>query len=225
MKTIEAETISVPSDERSHSSRSPAPSRCLPHRVPSASVSAMTPHDDESLLIQRVASRDRQAFEILYNRYEVRVSRFLTRFLRQDELIEEVRNDVMLAIWQYASRFKQTARLSTWIFGIARYKALKARSRQRPRPHPYPVRDASIDWDDPEGITLREERLRTLGSALDDLPPNQRRVMTLVLHHGYSYQEVATRLGCPVNTIKTRMFYARQRLTILVQSNRSPSTV
>ncbi len=172
--------------------------------------------EDDTALLQRVAAHDRAAFEALYTQYAPRVSSFLSRLLEHEDLIEEVRNDVMLTIWQQASRFKQTSRLSTWIFGIARYKALYARKRSASRPMTYVASETAsqeaIDWDHPETITLRQEHARSLASAVADLPQKQRLMVTLVLGEELSYQEIATSTGCSVNTVKTRMFYARRRL-------------
>ncbi len=118
-------------------------------------------------LLRRIAARDRVAFEILYAQYAPRVSRFLTRLLEHEDLIEEVRNDVMLAVWQHAGRFKRVSRPSTWIFGIARYKALYARRRAASRPViDIPLGTETrepIDWEHPETITLRQEYVRSLG--------------------------------------------------------------
>ncbi len=174
--------------------------------------------EDDHVLLQRIVARDRAAFETLYTEYAPRVSRFLSRLLEREDLIEEVRNDVMLAIWQHAGRFKRTSRLSTWIFGIARYKALYARKRSASHHMTYvpgAVAQEAIDWDHPETITLRHEHVRSLASAVADLPHKQRLMMTLVLGQGLSYQEIATSTGCSVNTVKTRMFYARRRLAAL----------
>lgn len=173
-------------------------------------------HEEDHALLQRIVSRDRLAFEMLYAQYAPRLSSFLRRLLEHEELIEEVRNDVMLAIWQHAGRFRQASRLSTWIFGIARYKALYAKQRSASRNFASvdaeAVAEEAIDWEHPETITLRQEHLRTLASAVDGLPQKQRLIMTLVVGQGLSYQEIATSTGCSVNTVKTRMFYARRRL-------------
>ena len=85
--------------------------------------------DDDLELIRRVVARDRQAFETLYHRYSPVVYRYLWKLIRQREIVEEALNDVMMVVWETASRFNGTSRLSTWILGIAHNKALKARAR------------------------------------------------------------------------------------------------
>src|ERR1051326_343397 len=85
--------------------------------------------EQDLTLIGRVARRDRQAFETLYHRYSPVVYRYLWKLIRQREIVEETLNDVMMVVWETASRFNGTSRLSTWILGIAHNKALKARAR------------------------------------------------------------------------------------------------
>jgi RNA polymerase sigma-70 factor (ECF subfamily) len=173
-------------------------------------------HDD-FVLIHRVAAKDRQAFEILYQRYARRLYGYILRFIRQPEVVEEVLDDVMLVIWQNASRFDHSSRLSTWIFGIAHHKALKALARSsRERLNILPPARAWSDVDDPEGIMTRQELGQMLAQALEALSPEQRAVVELTYYHEHSYQEIAAITGCPVNTVKTRMFHARRHLAQLL---------
>jgi RNA polymerase sigma factor (sigma-70 family) len=170
--------------------------------------------DDDLILIRRVAAKDRQAFETLYHRYAPRLYRYLAKLIRQPELVEEVLNDVMLVVWQSASRFNNTSRLSTWIFGIAHNKALKAltRSSNRPSGVPLTTPEQEIDTEGPEEAMTRQEFGSAVARALESLSPEQRAVVELTFYHEYSYQEIAEITECPVNTVKTRMFHARRRL-------------
>jgi RNA polymerase sigma-70 factor (ECF subfamily) len=70
--------------------------------------------------------------------------------------------------------------------------------------------------DDPEGIMTRQELGQTLAQALEALSPEQRAVVELTYYHEHSYQEIAAITGCPVNTVKTRMFHARRHLAQLL---------
>jgi RNA polymerase sigma factor (sigma-70 family) len=176
-----------------------------------------TLEEDDLILIRRVAAKDRQAFETLYHRYARRLYGYLAKFIRQPEVVEEVLNDVMLVLWQNASRFDNTSRLSTWILGIAHHKALKALARSsKPPADALPTTPEWSDREDPEGVVIRQELGHILTRALDALPPEQRAVVELTFYHGCSYREVAAITGCPVNTVKTRMFHARRRLVQLL---------
>jgi RNA polymerase sigma-70 factor (ECF subfamily) len=173
--------------------------------------------DDDPVLIRRVAAKDRQAFETLYYRYARRVHRYVSKFIKQPELAEEVLDDVMLVIWRKAWCFDHSSRLSTWILGIAHNKAMKARTRSaRATAEALPP---ILEWstaEDPASIMARRELGHILTRALDALSPAQRRaVVELTLYRGRSYREIAAITGRPVNTVKTRMFHARRLLQLL----------
>jgi len=170
--------------------------------------------DDDLILIGRVAAKDRQAFETLYHSYAPRLARYLAKLIRQPDLVEEVFDDVMLVVWQNASRFNNTCRLSTWIFGIAHKKALKAlaRSSNRSPDVQLTMPEEEINREGPEEAMARQEVSTTLTRALEALSPGQREVIELTFYDECSYKEIAEITGCPVNTVKTRMFHARRHL-------------
>jgi RNA polymerase sigma-70 factor (ECF subfamily) len=176
-----------------------------------------TPTEHE--LLRRVAAKDRVAFEELYHRYYPRLFGYVFRLTRRADLVEEVLNDAMLAIWTHAARFAGRSRPSTWIFGIAHHKALKALGRLRP--HQQATGEEPRDSDaleplGPDSLLDRRELRGLLGQALRRLSTEQRAVVELTYFHDFSYQEIAQILDCPVNTVKTRMFHARRRLRDLL---------
>jgi RNA polymerase sigma-70 factor (ECF subfamily) len=174
--------------------------------------------DGDAALFGRVAAGDQEAFEALYHRYHRRLFGYLLRVLRRPALVEEVLDDVMLAVWQGAHRFDGRSRVSTWILGIAHHKALKALERARreaDREGGEPSEsapDAPALHRGPERAALRGELRRKLRSAMEALSPVQRSVVELTFFYGYSYPEIAEIVGCPVGTVKTRMFHARRLL-------------
>jgi RNA polymerase sigma-70 factor (ECF subfamily) len=172
--------------------------------------------DSETTLLRRVGAHDRKAFESLYHLYYRRLFSYLLKVTRRADLVEEVLNDVMLAIWKGAAGFDGRSRPSTWIFGIAYHKALKALSRRTSAAFDTatPEREPAepVDHEEPESLLARRELAGVLGQALRALPPEQRTVVELTYYYGLPYQEIAEIMGCPVNTVKTRMFHARRRL-------------
>lgn len=170
--------------------------------------------DQDSTLLDRVADGDRTAFETLYRRYYPRLYGYLLRLVRRPEMAEEALNDAMYVVWRKAASFRGGSRVSTWIFGIAYRKALKSLAGQDRRevggevlPADEPVAAGGPDRDLEEG-----ELARQVAAALEQLPPEQRAVVELTYYQSLPYREIATVLGCPVNTVKTRMFHARRRL-------------
>jgi RNA polymerase sigma-70 factor (ECF subfamily) len=179
---------------------------------PSQSPSAQ----DELALLRRVAAKDRRAFETLYHLYYRRLFGYLLKLTRRAELVEEVLNDVMFAIWKGAASFDGRSRPSTWIFGIAYHKGLKALVRRPPEATEAREGPEPMDLEEPERLAVRREIAGVLGAAIGTLSAEQRAVVELTYFYGLAYQEIAEIVGCPVNTVKTRMFHARRRLRELL---------
>ncbi|MEM9555611.1 MAG: sigma-70 family RNA polymerase sigma factor [Acidobacteriota bacterium] len=159
-------------------------------------------------LLRAVADGDRQAFERLYHRYARRLFGYLLRWLSSPEQVEEVIDDTMFVVWQQASRFELRSRVSTWIFGIAYRQAMTALRGHREHTDLEQVAEpAGLDVD----LRRRELRL-SLDKALNSLSADHRTVLELTYFEEFSCREIADVVGCSVNTVKTRMFYARRHL-------------
>ena len=127
-------------------------------------------------------------------------------------LIDEIVNDTMLIVWRKAGTFNGCSKVSTWILGIASRRRMKAMERIENRSGTVDVAEiASPAEAGPEGQHMRQDVLRRAVQALDALPAEQRQVVILTYFEGRSYAEIARIVGCPVNTVKTRMFHARRR--------------
>jgi len=175
-------------------------------------VGAARPIASENELIARVGAKDLQAFEKLYRIYQPRLARFLINLLQRPQLVEEVLDDTMMVVWQTADRFRGASKPSTWIFAIAYRKALKARSRW-PDPLPDDGLDVQVSNDPGPDAELHHQRLgEALREAMTGLSSEHRAVVDLTYFHGMGYREIADVVGCPVDTVKTRMFHARRRL-------------
>ncbi len=166
---------------------------------------------NEFALLERVGRGDRGAFSELYRQYHPRLYGYLRRLLPDPGTIEEVLDDVMLVVWKDARKFRGGAAVSSWIFGIAYRKALTAMRSERRYQAPL---DRSADPDALAGISSRHEEW--IPAALKQLSPDHRQVVELTYFSGFSYREIAEIAGCPVNTVKTRMFHARRRLKVLL---------
>jgi len=158
--------------------------------------------------MRQVAAGDRTAFKELYLIYHRRLARFLMRMTSRHDLIEEVINDTLWTVWLKAGDFRGDSLVSTWIVGITYRRALKALRRHgTPRPM-LVVEDVAVAPD----AQLEDENRQWLGQALAELPLEQRMVMEFSYLMGHSCEEIATIMQCPVNTVKTRMFHAREKL-------------
>jgi RNA polymerase sigma-70 factor (ECF subfamily) len=171
----------------------------------------------ELALLHRVNGGDRAAFEALYRLYHPRLYRFLQRLTRRPELSEEVLDDTMLVVWQRGNGFNGHSKLSTWIFGIAYRKALNMLRRQDLPLDDQGAAEALVDPDaDPAQRLGLSQLQRRLGRALAGLSAEHRLVVELCYFHGFGYREIAQIVDCPAETVKTRMFYARRRLRLLL---------
>ncbi|GAA0296497.1 sigma-70 family RNA polymerase sigma factor [Sphingomonas oligophenolica] len=168
--------------------------------------------DDDLRLMARVRARDQAAFEQLYRNYHPRLARFLINLIHKPHLVEEVLNDTMMVVWDRPESFRGASKLSTWIFGIAWRKAMKAVRRQDE-----PVEDtesetrASPDAG-PDGRLGQQRAQALLLAAIGRLSPDHRAVVDLTYFHEMGYREIAEIMECPVDTVKTRMFHARRHL-------------
>lgn len=174
--------------------------------------------DDLTLWIQQIAEGNRDAFEKLYRAYQVRIFRFLFRMLGEAATAEELTNDVMIGVWKGAAGFKGQSKPTTWLFGIAHHKALNELRRMKPVTVEVEKAGAAVaPGDGPEEALTRSNLRQDIQHALQQLSPEHREVMELTFYQGLSYQEIAGIMQCPVNTVKTRMFYAKKQLQQVLQ--------
>jgi RNA polymerase sigma-70 factor (ECF subfamily) len=180
---------------------------------------AMQAASDESL-INRVASGDRGAMQVLFARHHVRVFRFVLRMVRSEALAEDLISDVFMDVWQQAGRFEGRSSVSTWLIGIARFKALSALRKPVHRSLDEEVAEAVIDnADDPEVIQQKHDKSDILRRCIGQLSREHREIIDLVYYHEMSVEEVAAVVAIPENTVKTRLFYARKRLAEIAKTN------
>jgi RNA polymerase sigma factor (sigma-70 family) len=187
----------------------------------SDSMAASKAEPGEIALIAQVAGGDQAAFAILFRRYYPRLKRFFERRMRQPHLVDEIVNDTMLVVWRKAETFNLSSKVSTWIIGIALRRGLKALRHRDEATTGHDLAHAAVAEEcEPEGQLLRDESRSQLLRALRSLSAEQQAVVELSFYEGFSYREIATIVDCPVDTVKTRMFYARRRLKALLTEGR-----
>ena len=171
----------------------------------------------EAGLVRRTADGELQAFEQLYRTYHPRLTRFLDRLTRRPALVGELLNDTMLVVWNRAGTYNGQSKVSTWIFAIAYRKAMKALSRlDEPMPDEPDDDQPAPPESGPEFHAAQSQIRAVLVEALGHLSFEQRAIVHLTYFHGIGYREIGEIVGCPVDTVKTRMFHARRRLKTLL---------
>jgi RNA polymerase sigma-70 factor, ECF subfamily len=171
----------------------------------------------DEVLIAKIAKGDRIAMEALFARYRVPVYRFILRMVRNQATAEDLNSDVFLDVWRQAGMFEGRSALSTWIFSIARFKGLNALSR-RPMEELDDEKAGAIEdhADDPEITLAKKDKCAVLRQCLLKLSAEHREIVSLVYYQHKSVEEVAGIVGIPEATVKTRMFYARKKLSELL---------
>jgi RNA polymerase sigma-70 factor, ECF subfamily len=169
-------------------------------------------NERELELLRRIVLRDRDAFRDLYLMYHRRLARFLMRMSLSHETVEEIINDTLWTVWQKSPEFRGASRVSTWIVGIAYRRALK--SLRQARSAREPLTDEFIDMASDTDLAGGNEMRQWLERAMAELPVEQRMVMEFAYLMGHSCEEIAQIMHCPVNTVKTRMFHAREKLRL-----------
>ena len=160
----------------------------------------------ERSLLARTADGDETAFRLLYDRLAERVFRYAFTLLHNRHLAEEVAQETMVIVWKQAGAFQGRSRVSTWVFGIARFRALDLLRKEKRG-----ERVPETPLVEPDPAPAVQDRERTL-RAVKKLPEEQREVVFLTFYEGLSYAEISGMLGIPEGTVKSRMYYARRTL-------------
>jgi len=174
--------------------------------------------EPDALWIKQIAEGNRDAFEKLHGEYQKRLFRYFMRLVSVTEAAEELTNDVLVEVWKKAGDFRGLSKVSTWIFGIAHHKAMnELRSR---KPATIEIEAAANEADPgetPEESAAQVNLKEKIKRALQALSSEHREVMELTFTNGLSYQEISDIMQCPVNTVKTRMFYAKKQLQEILE--------
>ena len=156
--------------------------------------------------------------QVLFARHQVRVYRFVLRLVRNEATAEDLISEVFLDVWRQAGKFEGRSAVSTWMLGIARFKALSV-LRKRPEEELDDETTERIEdhADDPEVALAKKDKAAVLRECLSKLSADHREIVDLVYYHEKSVEEVAGIVGIPEATVKTRMFYARKKLSELLK--------
>ncbi len=172
----------------------------------------------DEVLIGRIAQGDRLAMQVLFARHHVRAYRFVLRLVCNEATAEDLISEVFLDVWRQAGKFKGHSTVSTWMLSIARFKALSVLRRRGEEVLDDETASGIEDQaDDPEITLAKKDKGAVLWQCLTKLSAEHREIIDLVYYHEKSVEEVAEIVGIPEATVKTRMFYARKKLSELLK--------
>ena len=169
----------------------------------------------DTILLKRIADGDRDAFADLYRSYQPRLTKFCSRILKNDvALAADIVDEAMIEVWKSAGSFSGRSQPSTWIHSIARYRLIGYLRKNKEL-----LQGDSSEWDNfedesllPDEAMMLSERNKSIVNSLEKLSNKHREVVELVYFKEFSIKHTAKMLRISENTVKTRLFYARNKL-------------
>ena len=178
--------------------------------------------DTDQQLVERVQQGDRSAFDLLVRKYQHRVLKLVSRFVSDAAEAEDVAQEAFIKAYRALPAFRGDSAFYTWLYRIAINTAKNALVSNRRRPVDFDLdlqdpeqyeRHARLkEADTPEGVLLTEEIRLVVEKALEQLPEDLRTAIVLRELEGLSYEEIAEAMDCPVGTVRSRIFRAREAI-------------
>jgi len=181
----------------------------------------MAVQTDEQL-VARVQKGDKRAFDLLVLKYQHKIFAIISRFVKDNAEVQDVAQETFIKAYRALANFRGDSAFYTWIYRIAINTAknhLVSRGR-RPPSSDVEVDEAEYysggeqlkDLESPEGQLMRDQLEEVVHQAIRDLPEDLRTAVTLREMEGLSYEEIAEVMGCPVGTVRSRIFRAREAI-------------
>jgi RNA polymerase sigma-70 factor, ECF subfamily len=168
-------------------------------------------------IVNEIARGDKNAMQALYCRYRIPLYRFSLRLVHDPATAEDVVSELFLQVWRRAGEYDARARVSTWLFAIARNLSLSALRRRPTQGLSTGILETIEDGaDSPERVLHHNQQRTILAHCLAQLSAPHREVIDLVYYHEKSVREVSEIIGIPQATVKTRMHYARKEIADLL---------
>jgi RNA polymerase sigma-70 factor (ECF subfamily) len=183
----------------------------------------MTDRDLDWQLVQRAQLGDKHAFELLVSKYQRKLSRLLSRFIRDAGEVEDVVQEAIIKTYRALPSFRGDSAFYTWLYRIGINTAknyLVAMRRRAPTTTEFDSGEADgfddgeqlRDINTPENVMMSKQIAATVNETMERLPKELRTAITLREIEGLSYQEIATSMSCPIGTVRSRIFRAREAI-------------
>ena len=185
-------------------------------------IGAMSDDVSDRELVERVQRGERRAFDLLMLKYQHRIAKLIARYVQDPAEVLDVAQDAFMKAYRAIPRFRGDSAFYTWMYRIAINTAKNHLAAQARRP-----RDSGVDVMDaeqfdgvaelkesvtPEGLALTEEIQNTVAAAIEALPEDLKVAISLRELEGLSYEDIARVMECPIGTVRSRIFRAREAI-------------
>lgn len=187
---------------------------------------AKTPNekDADQAIVRRVQSGDLRAFDLLVAKYQRRIMRLIGRFIRDPAQVEDLSQDTFLRAYRAIGQFRGESAFYTWLYRIAvntakksladgkRERLVSQTDTENEDGETFAAGEQLTDESTPEAELASRQIVAAVNAAVDDLPEELRQAITLREVEGLSYEEIAELMACPIGTVRSRIFRAREAI-------------
>ena len=191
------------------------------------------PSDSDAMLVERTVAGDQKAFELLVIKYQRRIQRLIGRMVRDVDLVEDIAQETFIRAYRALAQFRGEAQFYTWLYRIAVNTAKKALMELKRDPtvsensfksgqsdesdETSPLENELISSETPDAVLAGKEIAQMVNAAMEALPEELRQAITLREIEGLSYEEIAEVMNCPIGTVRSRIFRAREAISARIK--------
>ena len=201
----------------------------VPDERPPGPPSAAT--DSDLMLVERTVAGDQHAFELLVLKYQRRIQRLIGRMVRDVDLVEDIAQETFIRAYRALHQFRGDAQFYTWLYRIAVNTAKKTLMELKHYPtvsessfrsaddedETYQPRNEPTTDETPESVLAAKEIGTVVNAAIEALPDDLRQAVTLREIEGLTYEEIASVMNCPIGTVRSRIFRAREAISARIR--------
>jgi RNA polymerase sigma-70 factor (ECF subfamily) len=190
-----------------------------------------SPPDSDVMLVERAVAGDQHAFELLVIKYQRRIQRLIGRMVRDVDLVEDIAQETFIRAYRALHQFRGDSQFYTWLYRIAVNTAKKFLLELKRDPTVSESAFKSTDEDDetswsgieptsdetPESVLAAKEIAVVVSAALEALPEDLKQALSLREIEGMSYEEISALMNCPIGTVRSRIFRAREAISAKVK--------
>ena len=186
--------------------------------------------DSDAVLVERAVAGDQKAFELLVIKYQRRIQRLIGRMVRDVDLVEDIAQETFIRAYRALAQFRGEAQFYTWLYRIAVNTAKKALMDLKRNPtvsenfyksddddETSPLENELTSSETPDAVLASKEIAQIINAALEALPEELRQAITLREIEGLSYEEISEAMNCPIGTVRSRIFRAREAISLKVK--------